>query len=50
MLQPNLKGMTALSVDKLDEMYNAGYNEAMDKMNEIKKKLSELKIIDKIRI
>lgn len=50
MLQPNLKGMTALSVDKLDEMYNAGYNEAMNKMDEIRKKLSELKIIDKIRI
>lgn len=47
MLQPDLTGMTALSTDKLDVMYNAGYNEATARMDEIKKKLTELKIFDK---
>lgn len=47
MLQPKLKGYTATSIDRMGEMFELGYQIAMEHMEEIKNRLIKLKVLNK---
>lgn len=47
MLKPLLKGYTALSVDRLEQMFELGYNEAVWNMPSIKQALKDIGMYDK---